>query len=238
MVTTPERETDDRHGFSTPVKIGLAAAAIVGATAGWMAFRRWHTHWGATEEETEGPLPGDELIPDAPVSITHAITIGAPPHHVWPWLAQMGQGRGGFYSYTALENMAGCEMENAELVHPEWQHLRLGDEVRLHPKYPPGKVARLEPERHIVLLIETPEGERISWAFTIRETGFGKTRFVVRLRGPHARGIGILADEFLTGPAHFVMERKMMLTIKRLAEDLAVKERRRSTINARKGLGA
>src|SRR5215216_6482491 len=76
--------------------LGLATAALgLYATLG----RRWLRQWGATEEETRRSLPGDDLLPRAVYETTHAIEIEAPPHDVWPWLAQMGQGRGGFYSY-------------------------------------------------------------------------------------------------------------------------------------------
>jgi len=76
--------------------------------------------WRATPAETKRALPGDELVPEPRIQITHAVTIAAPVERVWPWLAQIGQDRGGFYSYEWLENLAGCEMRNADRVHPEW----------------------------------------------------------------------------------------------------------------------
>jgi len=50
----------------------------------------------------------------------------APPEAVWPRLAQIGEGRGGFYSYDWLERMAGAKIHNADVIHPEWQELGVG----------------------------------------------------------------------------------------------------------------
>ena len=72
-----------------------------------MPGRPWQLHWGAAGEEIDTVLPGDDLIPGPDLVTTRGITIGVPPGQVWPWLAQLGQGRGGFYSYDLLENLAG-----------------------------------------------------------------------------------------------------------------------------------
>jgi hypothetical protein len=65
------------------------------------------------------PLPGDDLVPDP--GYEHTRDVRAPAEEVWPWLAQIGQGRGGFYSYEWLENLAGCDIHNADEIRPEWQ---------------------------------------------------------------------------------------------------------------------
>src|SRR5437588_12622214 len=105
-----------------------AAAAGAGA-AYWFLLRPRHLRWGATEAEASGPLPGDDLIPAAGPASTHAVTIHAPPEAVWPWVAQLGQNHAGFYSYTALENLLGCQMRNTHRIVPEWQQIRVGDPV-------------------------------------------------------------------------------------------------------------
>src|SRR5690349_3601012 len=88
----------------------------LGGLAGLYAFvvRPWHLRWGATDTELDMSLPCDELVDDPKLNATHAITINAPVSSVWPWLVQIGQTRGGFYSYTWLENAVGCQMQNAE----------------------------------------------------------------------------------------------------------------------------
>ena len=86
---------------------GLAVAGAGVAAAYVWGIRPWHLRWGATDEELRQPLLGDELAPHPKLKATHAITINSPAADVWPWLVQMGQNRGGFYSYTWLENPCG-----------------------------------------------------------------------------------------------------------------------------------
>jgi hypothetical protein len=96
-------------------------------------IRPWHLRWGTEPADEARPLPGDQFLPEGGTQILHAITIDAPAEAVWPWLAQIGQDRGGFYSYEWLENLAGCKMRNADRIHPEWQHRKVGETVFLHP---------------------------------------------------------------------------------------------------------
>jgi hypothetical protein len=173
--------------------------------------------WGATDDEVREPLPGDELVSRPNVEATHAVTIEAPVGEVWPWLAQMGQDRGGFYSYTWLENLVGCHMRNAERVMPEFQRLRAGDAVRLHPCVPPLPVLVCEPPRALVLGSNT--GSPGIWGFYLKELGADTTRLVVRGRGDWNFGLmSWLCARVLFEPAHFIMERKMLLGIKTRAE--------------------
>src|SRR5208337_411058 len=104
------------------VRAGLTLLAVFVA-AGLiyhLGLRGWCLHWGTTPAEARATLPGDELFPVYSGEATHAITIQAPPQQVWPWLMQIGQDRSGFYSYTFLENLAGCEMPRVERLVPEW----------------------------------------------------------------------------------------------------------------------
>ena len=84
--------------------------ALAGTLAPWLYLtlvRPWHLRWGATDEEVTKQLPGDEMTPEPSAQSTHTITIDAPPEEVWPWLTQLGQGRGGWNTYDWLENLAG-----------------------------------------------------------------------------------------------------------------------------------
>ncbi|HUW16213.1 MAG TPA: SRPBCC family protein, partial [Actinomycetes bacterium] len=83
----------------------VAALATVGAYA--TALRRRQLCWGATSDEVGMPLPGDELLGTADLVATRAVSIRAAVEDVWPWLAQMGQGHGGLYSYDWVENLVG-----------------------------------------------------------------------------------------------------------------------------------
>lgn len=83
--------------------------------------RRWRLRWGARPGEPDLSLPGEDLIPHATREYTHGVSIAAPPEDVWPWIAQMGQGRGGLYSFEPLENTVGCRITNADTILPERQ---------------------------------------------------------------------------------------------------------------------
>jgi len=83
-------------------------------------------HWGATAEEYNKALPGDELLSHKDYKNTLAVTVHAPPSEIWPWIAQMGLHKGGFYSYTMLENLFGCNLHNANQIHAEWQKPQVG----------------------------------------------------------------------------------------------------------------
>lgn len=186
---------------------GLGAAL----TAGYLlAGRPWLRRWGSTADERFRTLPGDKLVPDPAVNSTWSVTINAPAAAVWPWLAQVGQDRGGFYSYEWLENLAGCQMRNADRVHPEWQDRTVGQTVPLHPSagLP---LAVFDPGRAYVL-----DG----WgAFVLEPVDERATRLVSRSRVK--RGLQAWMYALLTEIPHFIMQRKMLLGIKQRAEQAA-----------------
>jgi hypothetical protein len=169
-----------------------AAAAGAAATVGYVAaVRPWMARWGVGPDEPPG----------------HAVEIDASLHDVWPWVAQVGQDRGGFYSYEWLENLAGCQMRNADAVRPDWQHRELGEEVKLHWAYGM-PVTRFEPGRALALK---------GWgAFELERLSDGRTRLVARGEQPTGPAKAFYAL-FVEIP-HFVMERRMLLGIKRRAE--------------------
>ena len=197
----------------------IIAGVFAGAAAGLYALviRPWHLRWGATESEAAESLPGDELMPDARSVCTHAITIEARPEDVWPWIVQIGQDRGGFYSYTFLENLVGCRMKNADRILPEFQERKVGDLVRFHPNAPPIPITVLEPER--VMAIGP------FWTFFLRPIGGTRTRLIVRGRGNFRGVVGAICSYGFLEPAHFIMERRMLLRIKELAESGSARRR-------------
>jgi hypothetical protein len=210
-----------------------AAAVIVTVVAALLYIARpWALHWGATHLDRIAALPGDALSPYASAVVTHAVNIDAPAEAVWRWLVQIGQDRGGFYSYTFLENLVGCEMSSATRIVPEWQQRAIGDTVWLGSPNRFGGRARMvaalvEPIHSLVLatpgdweLIRTgKEGLDTTWAFVLQRKGVNTTRLTARLRSPANVGIGGRILNFIFWePAHFVMERKMLLTIKKFAE--------------------
>jgi len=204
-----------------------------------LVVRPWQLRWGATPPEVDGSRPGDDLVPNPMYETTRAITIGAAADEVWPWLIQIGYQRGGFYSYDWLENLAGLEISSADHIDPGLQRLKVGDSVLIAPETPLA-VARLEPNRLLVLhntmnpfnaqtvdLDDPAPGPFIdwSWAFVLEELDESTTRLVVRVRGRYEPPW--LAPLFyaLLEPAHFLMERKMMLGIKQRAEKVKLRLR-------------
>jgi hypothetical protein len=210
--------------------VGLAAFGGIGALAAGYALvvRPWHLRWGATDEELNESLPGDEIKPEAGVQVTHAVTIDAPAETVWKWLVQIGQGRGGFYSYDWLENVFGLQIQNAREIKSEWQELAVGDFVRsAHKGWLGGRfddkagwfVVHLEPQRALVLRDEIEKG---SWAFVLKPIAENQTRLLIRIRGDEATNLTRkILNYAVFEPAHFIMERKMLLTLKQRAEEFA-----------------
>ena len=183
------------------------SAAMLGVALAYAAALPWLRGWGASAQERRKALKGDETVPRPSVQHTRAVTIDAPAQQVWPWLAQIGQDRAGFYSYTWLENLAGCRMRNADRVHPEWQQRDAGDTVLLH--HETGlQVLAIDAGRSLTL--------DCGWYFVLESDGSDRSRLVARWRSPS--GPLNVAFALLFDLPHFVMERKMLLGIKRRAE--------------------
>jgi hypothetical protein len=185
------------------------------------AFRRWQLRWGATDAEVAAPLPGDGLLGRADRSATRAVSISRSPGEVWPWLAQMGQGRGGFYSYDVLENLIGCNVHSADRIVEEWQTVTPGDPFRLHPDIELS-VAAVEPDHALVIrgavaVGATPPPYDFTWAFVLDELPDGTTRLVVRERYAFTRRWAALIIE-PTLAVSFVMTRRMLHGIRDRAQ--------------------
>jgi len=200
----------------------VGVTSIGGAAAGYTLLARPRLlRWGATDQESEAPLPGDDLIANADLTATRAITIGASADQVWPWIAQLGQGRGGFYSYDFLENLAGCDIHSADRIITEWQEIRVGDEVKLAPQVAL-EVAALEPARALVLRGGVPMGNTappydFTWAFVLREPPDGTTRLLARERYGYTKWWAPLLVEPVQ-VVSFVMTQKMLRGIRDRAE--------------------
>ena len=193
------------------VALGLLAA--LGAF--YPLLRRPILTWGASGEEADSGLPGDELLEDANGVSTRAIAIDAPVAAVWPWLAQMGPSpRGGAYTYDWIENLLRLDMHSANRVLPEFQHPKVGDTIGLGASRM--RLARVEP-RH-VLAWRSEDGNWV-WTFVLEEHD-GGTRLISRnrFRFPTLLArVGMLPME----PGSLVMERKMLRGIKERSERLA-----------------
>ena len=195
----------------------IAAGVGAGAVGGALVGRSMLLRWGTTTHERDERLPGDSLIPHPHLVATRAITIDRPASGVWPWIAQLGQGRGGFYSYDRLENLVGCDIHSADRVVAAWQDVRLGDTVRLAPEVGLA-VAIADAPNALVLRGGIPMGSApppydFSWAFVVRDQPDGGSRLVVRERYRYLSAWARLLVEPV-GVVSFVMTHGMLRGIR------------------------
>jgi len=192
--------------------------------------------WGSTEEELTRELPGDEIIKEMKGWYNHAITIKAAPADVWPWIVQLGQNKGGFYSYELLENVAGSKIHNVDRIVPEFQDTAVGDAVMMTPKSAPYIVTAIEPGRAFVLRLRVnletqkaadiseplpPKYQDGSWLFLLEETPEGSTRMITRSRNDWNQSKTNTVVYGLIGIISIVMDRKMLKGIRKRAEKAA-----------------
>lgn len=215
-----------------PVRdVAFGGAQVLGTTVVAPVLRRWYNRWGATDAELAAAMPGDDLVAQPMLGYTRAITILAESAAVWPWLAQVGQGRGGLYSFDGLENLARCDIHSADRILPEHQSLAPGDLIRLGPSgYPCFRVADVAAPHRLVLVGADPApphdpatagspGGIATWQWQLRPGPRpGTTRLVVRQRLAYPRSLSVLWH--VVEPVAFVMERQMLRGIKQRAEGL------------------
>ena len=226
----------------------LAVAFSAGMGVAYlMQVRSQYRTWGQVPGADERGVAGDDLVPDADITETRAIDIDAPPDKVWPWLAQLGYGRGGWYSFGALDRPwspgGGPVGESADSVLDEFQDLAAGDLVPTHPQG--GFEARIvEPHEALVLYLddtmmreqveelvaerageEATEGldldmppYRASWAFTLEDRPGDRTRLVERLRFAVEASEAQMKARPMLQLGVFVLMRSQMEGIKQRAE--------------------
>jgi hypothetical protein len=187
---------------------------------------RRRQRWGTVGTEAADTLVGDGLVPLPRWSYTLAVPVKAPPEEVWPWIAQIGQGRGGFYTYQTLENALGCGITNTTEILASHQDPRVGDDIYLHPTAPPLRIEVVRPPNALVLFgSPADDGDekrwgRSTWQFVVTAAPDGGSRILTRGRYDYSSDwrsrliFGGLPIRVIT----FVMSRRMMLEIKRLAE--------------------
>ena len=206
----------------------MLRALVLTAVAGTIGAQVLHArrNWGATAEETSRTLPGDELVPEPAEQSTLAVTVEAPPDEIWAWLVQMGQGRGGMYSYDWLENLIGLDIHTTDEIREEWQHLAPGDQVVVVPEgygpLPAGyafRVAQVDAPRALVLRQAPPEHPWNGvWSFHVVPVGDGRCRLLSRSRTATAPQVGLRIATRVGEPVTLVMTRRMLNGIKERAE--------------------
>jgi len=216
--------------FGSQVRdVVVGGAQVVGTLVGAPLLRRRYNAWGATTAELASSMPGDDLVPSPRLGYTRAISISAAPADVWAWLVQIGQGRGGLYSFDGLENLARCDIHSTDRVHPELQSLAEGDLIRLGAPqgYPCFRVSSVDPGASLVLIAADPlpphevatadsPGGVATWQWQLRRAPHGGTRLLARQRLDFPDSMRVMWH--LVEPVSFVMERQMLRGIKQRAE--------------------
>lgn len=205
----------------------LMAILAVFASLAYLIMRPQILKWGAKPDEAERAMAGDELISNPILVATRAISIKAGPERVRFWLAQMGQGRGGFYSYAWLENLIGLEIHNSDRIIPELQDLKPGDLIPFWRGSGVNAVV-VEPPRLLVLAgtLNPPKGHSAgggavggTWVFALDEPEAQLTRLIVRSRVAGFQPAWLSTPSMrVLEPVHFMMEQKMLRGIKARAE--------------------
>jgi hypothetical protein len=223
--------------MTTALLVVLAVLLVAGLVFWLVILPRSHRK-GATDGEVEGPMPGDDLVPEPRTGYTQAITINAPPAEVWPWLAQHGYMRAGFYSHEWVYKLMGSNDyfegdRSAERIIPELQDLKVGDQIKINADSP-FEVVSLEPPRVLALLaradLETGDSFELSepapakymnqsWVYHLRELEGDSTRLIVRWRGDYSPGF---ANSLFFGMSveagALLMQYQMLKGIKERAE--------------------
>jgi len=200
--------------------IGLVEAALI----------RLGRTYGSTKQERALQLPGDSIVEDPKVVTDHAITIEAPPSAVWPWLVQMGWGRGGWYTARWVDRLLfPANAPSADRIIPELQDIDVGTFIPDGP-----------PHTECGLIVEQIEGERVlvlhstshlpmswrnhttldwSWAFVLTPLDEGRrTRFHFRSRWTTSPWWLTLGGWLGIVPADLIMSRDMLNGVKIRAE--------------------
>jgi hypothetical protein len=212
---------------------GIALIGGAALVVDRLALRPRYTNWGATDEEIERAMPGDDMIANPAMASTYAITVEARPEDIWPWLMQIGYKRGGFYSYEWIERSLGVPMENVDRILPEYQELRPGDMIPLGPEGPHIPVVAVAPNRSLLLGGYDPVEGGATWAWGLYPIDERSTRLVTRFRMQwldswtlqghftSLTALRTLPMYLFFEPGAFLMVRKMLLGIKERAETIA-----------------
>jgi hypothetical protein len=197
------------------ILLGLAVALVLVV----ILLKPWMDRWGASDAEIATTFPGDELVQTPNSIVNRVVTIHATPAQIYSWIVQMGAERGGFYSHTWLETyLLQCKLVNADRIHPEWQGLQVGDQVKMCPGTfgpAPYQVAQLILNR-AVTLGHQEQGRWVDlWEFNLIPQPDGTTRLVLRTRTMMTGGFWDIIH-----PGVFIMETGMLHGIRDRAEGL------------------
>jgi hypothetical protein len=214
---------------------GLAGAGVIALALVTPFLRSRRTRWGTEIADGSRTYPGDALIDPPAWGWTHAIAIDAGADATWPWVAQVGADRAGFYSYAALENLVGCGVRNADRIHPEWQS-REGTSLVLHPRAPAISIVEAQPGSHLLAFAAADPTARagggpwtaVTWLLLVEAIDARHCRVISRYRCAHSRDrrTRLSFGPSLLEPIGFAMDRRMLMGIRRRAEATVARGRR------------
>lgn len=177
---------------------------------------------GDTNSEFNRDLPGDELVKSKDYKNTLSVSVRKAPSEIWPWVAQMGLHKAGFYSYTWLENIFGCQLRNADSILPEWQYPQVGYyegvcEWAVDKNMPGWRIAVVEPRKSLVW-----NGEQGEWMMGvyIDSVDAHTSRLITRMlyKSPGRFSFPWWLEKTWFEWAHCIMQRGMIQGIKKRAE--------------------
>jgi hypothetical protein len=210
---------------SRSMKIALIADTL-SAVPLWAVspfVRPWHMRWGAAKAEVEAPMPGDDVVRRAQFNATRAITIEVPPEHVWPWIAQLGYRRGGFYTYDLVDNAG---EPSADRIIEEYQRIEVGDLIPMwheaHGLAIAYRVDSFQTNEWMLWVHRPHENEEpdSTWSWKLERLPGERTRLITRMKQdyrwhtPRLAMFNVILMEF----GDFAMERRMLRGIKGRAE--------------------
>ena len=208
---------DHRTPPTTTADLARQVRDVIGDVPRFLAaplLRHWHRTWGATEEEVAETMPGDGLLPRAQYRCTRAITIAATPEEVWPWLVQVGYGRGGWYADDLLDNFA---RPSARVIVPELQDIHVGQWLAMVPR--PSERTAFRVDGFVArewLLWRTPNR---TFAWRLVPLADGRTRLVTRLQTVYEWSRPwVLVTVLLMEVGDYPMMRRMLCGIRDRAE--------------------
>lgn len=193
--------------------LALLLGGVFAALPGWMDT------YGATSLEIRDTYPGDELLSAPVIQWTHAITISAPVEKVWPWIAQIGQSRGGFYSYTFIENLFSGDnsYRNASQILPQFQNPQPGEDIITNML----SIKEVSTEKHFLAATVDFLGMGWTWLWYLKPEGMDDTRLIIRMNVQMPGEPMPPAGLVLFDAGAFVMEKCMLQGIEDRAEGRA-----------------
>jgi hypothetical protein len=202
-----------KHRSMGSKMVGVAMA-VGAATAAYLLFiRPWQLRWGATDEELERPMPGDEIVECPTFNATRAVTIAARPEEIWPWIVQMGVTRAGWYSYDLLDNLG---RPSARAIFPQFQNPKIGDVIPMSPDGKQGMYVKDFEQDRWMLWWDGKGG--MSWSWGLYPVDEGHTRLITRVRMRYKWLSPSIVFDMLVEVTDIIMMRKSILGIKERAE--------------------